>query len=93
MKKTRQQPISKRFKSPITKLLSFFEKSRNKWKERAKESKYKIKLLNKRIKYLEQTKITQKELIKQLESELAKMPYKEKQMQEDVAQEKKTLLI
>jgi len=84
------QPIFKKFKSPKTKLIRFFEKSRDKWKERAKESKYKIKLLSKKIKYLEQTKMTQKERIKQLESELDKMLHKEKQMQKDIEQIKKT---
>lgn len=92
MKKTRQHPIYKEFTSPKTKLIRFFENSRNKWREKAKESKYQIKLLSKRIKYLEQTKITQKERIRQLESEVARRPYKAKQMQEDVVQEKKILL-
>jgi len=90
MEKTLLQPIFKKFKSPKTKLIRFFEKSRDKWKERAKESKYKIKLLSKKIKYLEQTKMTQKERIKQLESELDKMLHKEKQMQKDIEQIKKT---
>jgi len=90
MEKTLLQPIFKKFKSPKTKLIRFFENSRDKWKERAKESKYKIKLLSKKIKYLEQTKMTQKERIKQLESELDKMLHKEKQMQKDIEQIKKT---
>ena len=90
MEKTLLQPIFKKFKSPKTKLIRFFEKSRDKWKEKAKESKYKIKLLSKKIKYLEQTKMTQKERIKQLESELDKMLHKEKQMQKDIEQIKKT---
>jgi uncharacterized protein YlxW (UPF0749 family) len=83
MKKILEQPISRRFKSPITKLVRFFEESRDNWKQRAKESKYKIKLLNKKIKYLEQTKIILKKQIKQLEKKLEKSSYKEKQDIED----------
>lgn len=89
MKTQLNQTISKQFKSPKTKLIRFFEKSRDKWKERAKESKYKIKLLNKKIKYLEDAASARKERINQLESEVEQMMDKEKQMQEELEQIKK----
>jgi len=84
-----QESMPKTFKSPKMKLIRFFERSRNKWKARAKDATYKIKLLTKKIKYLEQNKISQKERINQLESELQKIKDREKQTQNQIDQIKK----
>ena len=52
----KSQTAEKKYKSPKWKLIRFFENSRNDWKKKAKEAKYQIKLLRKRVKYLEQHK-------------------------------------
>ena len=46
----------KKYKTPVSKLIRFFEKSRDKWRTKTKEAKYQIKLLRKRNKYLEKNK-------------------------------------
>ena len=39
------------YKSPTHKLLNFFERSRNDWKDKAKQSKAEIRNLNCKLKY------------------------------------------
>lgn len=51
----------KEYKSPVKKLVKFFEKSKNKWREKCKEYSYESKLKNKRIRFLESTKSALKE--------------------------------
>lgn len=51
----------KEYKSPANKLVKFFEKSKNKWREKCKEYSYNSKLQNKRIRFLESTKSALKE--------------------------------
>lgn len=51
----------KEYKSPVKKLVKFFEKSKNKWREKCKEHSYDLKMKNKRIKFLESTKSFLKE--------------------------------
>lgn len=69
-----------RFKSPKRKLISFFENSRDKWKQKTKDAKYQIKLLRKQIKYMEQNKneyktviINQARQIEQMQAEIEKL--------------------
>ena len=51
----------KEYRSPVKKLVKFFEKSKNKWREKCKEYSYDSKLKNKRIRFLESTKTALKE--------------------------------
>jgi len=81
----------KKYKSPMSKLVSFFEDSRNKWKNKAKDAKYQIKLLRKRIKYLEQNKNEFKNRSKDLEIEVQQMKDKEKRMLAEIDRLKKNL--
>ena len=53
--------VSKTYKSPAGKLLSFFTDSRDDWKKKALERAYSIKLLNNRIKALEESREKWKE--------------------------------
>jgi len=84
-----QKPSGKKYKSPKSKLVRFFEGSRDKWKTKARDSKYQIKLLRKKIKYLEQNKEEYKEHSKKLEMQLRQMKDKEKQMQDEIDRLKK----
>jgi len=78
-----------KYKSPKSKLIRFFEGSRNKWKKKTKESKYQIKLLRKKIRYLEKNKQGYKEHSKSLEIQLQQMQVKEKRMQDEIDRLKK----
>ena len=64
---------AKTYKSPIRKLVRFFEKSRDQWKAKCLEAKATAKGLQHRIRYLEQSKLEWKTKAKELEKELARM--------------------
>ena len=64
---------AKTYKSPIRKLVRFFEKSRDQWKAKCLEAKATAKGLQHRIRYLEQSKVEWKTKAKELEKELARM--------------------
>lgn len=58
------------YKSPMKKLVKFFEKSRDQWKDKAIKAKNKIKLCKNRIKFLETSKSYLKAEMIQLKAEL-----------------------
>ena len=64
---------AKTYKSPTSKLVRFFEKSRDQWKAKCLEAKATAKGLKHRIGYLEQSKMEWKTKAKELEKELARM--------------------
>lgn len=53
-------------KSPVRKLNVFFKKSRDKWKNKAKEANNKIRLQDKQILYLQEVKQVLKDEIKNI---------------------------
>ncbi len=59
-----RETAGKKYKSPKWKLIRFFEGSRNKWKIKAKDAKYQINLLRKRMKYLKGVEIDDQEIQK-----------------------------
>ncbi len=61
------------YKSPIRKLVRFFEKSRDQWKAKCLDAKATAKGLRHRIRYLEQSKVEWKTKAKELEKELARI--------------------
>jgi histidinol-phosphate/aromatic aminotransferase/cobyric acid decarboxylase-like protein len=63
----------KTYKSPLRKLVQFFEKSRDQWKAKCLEAKATAKGLKHRIRYLEQSKEEWKTKAKELEQELARL--------------------
>ena len=85
------KPSRKKYKSPKRKLVRLFENSRDKWKQKAKDAKYQIKLLRKKNKYLEQNNAKQKELFNNLEIQLHQMKDQEKKMMGEIDQFKKKL--
>ena len=54
-----------KYKSPLYKLVIFFERSRDNWKSKCKEARYTIKILKSRIAFLETSKAKIKEEVKQ----------------------------
>jgi len=86
----KETSTTKNYKTPTKKLMSFFKKSRDKWKEKCKDSKYQVKLLRKKINYIEQNKIQiYKERLAELEKKLDQSKYKEDLMQQEINQLKK----
>ena len=69
MSKTENQD----YKSPLRKLVTFFENSRNQWKEKYQLAKKTIKRLSNRVRYLEQSKEQWKQKAIALEQELKQM--------------------
>ena len=65
-----RKPDDKAYKSPMRKLVNFFEHSRNNWKSKCQEAKYKVKLLHNKVRYLEKRKADLNKRVKELEKEL-----------------------
>ena len=61
---------SQDYKSPLRKLVKFFEQSRNQWKEKSIEAKSTIKRLSNRVRYLETTKEEWKQKAKLFEKDI-----------------------
>ncbi len=59
------------YKSPRRKLVTFFEKSRDQWKEKCSKAKAKVKQLNNRVRFLEKSKGQLKNEIESLRIELS----------------------
>lgn len=58
------------YKSPIKKLVKFFENSRDSWKTKCQEAKYKVKMLKNKVRYLEKRKNELNKRLKELEKKL-----------------------
>ncbi len=79
------------YKSPVRKLIPFFKKSGNQWKEKCQEAKYQVKLLKNKIRYMDKSKEKFKMRVKELENEICLMNAKEKQMEQEISELKKNL--
>ena len=62
--------IEKKYKSPLRKLVKFFEQSRDQWKEKYFQKKTQVKQLQNRVRYLERTKQEWKQKAKNLKAEV-----------------------
>jgi chromosome segregation ATPase len=63
----------KEYKSPVRKLVAFFEKSRDSWKTKYMEAKYSAKILKNQVRYLKSRKRELKERVQTLEGELLEL--------------------
>lgn len=89
MTATDPNSASQSYKSPKRKLIKFFEKSRNKWKEKCREAKYQVKLLRNRMRYLEKSKNNAKKRVQELEVELRQMKDNEQRLVDELERLKK----
>jgi uncharacterized protein YlxW (UPF0749 family) len=80
----------KEYKSPKRKLVTFFEKSRDQWKEKCSDAKVKVKRLNNRIRFLEKSKDQLKNEIKSLKTELAQVKTLKKTEEIEIYEQKKS---
>ncbi len=78
------------YKSPRRKLVTFFEKSRDQWKEKCSEAKAKVKQLNNRVRFLEKSKEQLKNEITSLKIELVKVKAMKKIEEIEIDEQKKS---
>lgn len=48
--------VNAKFRSPLRKLVAFFEASRDKWKTKCQRAKYELKLLKRRFEHLQRNR-------------------------------------
>jgi len=80
------------YKSPRRKLVKFFEKSRDQWKNKCQEAKKTLKRLKNRIRFLEKSKEYWKSRVKELECELAQLKAREQERDAELEALKKKLM-
>ena len=78
------------YKSPMSKLVTFFRKSRDRWKEKARESKVVIKRLKNRIVFLERSKARLQDKVTELEQEVSRLKTDSGERAEELEAVKKT---
>lgn len=88
---TNGKSTEKNYKSPKQKLLQFFNRSRDQWKEKCQLAKYKLKLVRNKVRYLENNKAVLKKTIDELEKELQQMKRKEMEYGQEIERLKKNL--
>jgi uncharacterized protein YlxW (UPF0749 family) len=71
------------FKSPANKLIAFFRKSRDAWKEKYVESKYSVKKLQTQVRYLKERKAELKQKVKELEAEVVELRARERKREDE----------
>jgi uncharacterized protein YlxW (UPF0749 family) len=79
-----------RYKSPARKLIPFFKNSRDKWKAKYQEVKYKAKLMQNRIRYMGKRAVALKQKLKALEKELQSVKNKKQNLAHELECLKKT---
>ena len=72
------------YKSPVRKLVRFFEKSRDQWKAKCREAKATIKRLKNRVHFLEESRARWKNRAQELEAQVKQMEAKEHQSKEEL---------
>ncbi len=78
-------------KSPQSKLVLFFAKSRDAWKTQCLEAKTAVKRLKNTVRFLESSKAHWKRRVKALERELAQLQARERDREGEIALLKKRL--
>jgi len=77
------------YKSPLRKLVKFFEQSRNKWKEKYLQAKRTVKRLSNRVRYFSVRKEQWKNKANAAEKELKQLRLRSKNQQKELEQLKK----
>jgi hypothetical protein len=67
------EAIEKQYKSPVRKLLPFFERSRNRWKQKCAVAKTAVKLLKNQTEKLQRSRDRWKELARERGEELKRL--------------------
>ena len=75
----------KTYKSPIRKLVHFFENSRDQWKAKHRKAKANEKRLKNRVRFLENSKGQKKQRVEELETEVARLKAREQALEHAAA--------
>ena len=76
----------KPYKSPIRKLVHFFENSRDQWKAKHHQAKADVKRLNNRVRFLENSKGQIKKQVEELEAEIVRLKAREQELEQALEQ-------
>lgn len=76
------------YKSPLRKLVKFFEQSRDQWKEKYFTKKTQVKQLQNRVRYLEKTKQEWKQKAHTLKAQVSLQELKAKTLQKEFLERK-----
>ena len=76
----------KSYKSPVRKLMRFFEKSRNQWKAKHHQVKRRLKRFQNRMRVLDKREERRKSQVEELEAEVARLRAREQALVQEVAQ-------
>jgi chromosome segregation ATPase len=79
---------TKEYRSPPKKLVKFFERSRNLWKARCGEAKYRVKLLHTKVADLRKSRDRWKGETKRLRSEVRQLQDELGQLQAELQEQK-----
>jgi chromosome segregation ATPase len=79
-----EEPSVKVYKSPLKKLVRFFEQSRDNWKSKSQAAKANVKRLQNRVRFLESSKADLKSQVHALEEEVARLKAKEQALEQTV---------
>jgi hypothetical protein len=77
-----------KYKSPLRKLVKFFETSRDQWKDKYLTKKKQVKQLQNRVKYLEQTKPEWKQKVQHLKTQVKQKELEAKALQKELLEKK-----
>lgn len=78
------------YKSPVGKLIAFFEKSRDAWKEKYQEAKYNVKKLKNQVHYLKTRKGELKEEVRALRAQVFELRSQEQKLRAELEALKKS---
>ena len=79
------EPNEKTYKSPLRKLVRFFEDSRDRWKAKSQEAQAKVKRLQNQVRFLERSKADLKSRVKALEAEGVRRKAREHALEQRMA--------
>lgn len=80
----------KEYRSPLRKLASFFEKSRDQWKSKCQEAKYEAKKLKHVVRYHKESKEELKGRIAGLEAQVRELKKREQYLENELEALKKS---
>lgn len=72
------------YKSPVSKLARFFEKSRDRWKAKCREAKAMVKRLKSCVRFLEESRDRWKSRAKELQAKVAQMEAEERRLKQEL---------
>ena len=79
-----EEPNDRTYKSPVGKLVRFFEDSRDRWKAKSQAAKVEVKRLQNRIRFLERSKADMKSQVQALKAEVVRLKAREQALEQTI---------